>query len=73
MCFPLHCGLQHLILMRKRGCMKYKQSSKRAISNTSAKHVESNKVQRCMPMEHQNRLKAKLLISTKKSQVFVFI
>lgn len=72
-CFPLNCGLQHLILMRKWSCMKYKQSRRHRILNTLAKCVKSNKVQHFVPTEHQNRLKAKLLISTKKSQVFVFI
>lgn len=59
--------------MRKHICMNYKQSRKHRISNTLAKCVKSNKVQHCMPIEHQNMLKAKLLISTKKLQVFVFI
>lgn len=60
-CFPSSC------LMRKHICMKYKQSRKHRISNTLVKCVKSNKLQ------HRNKLRAKLLISTKKLQVFVFI
>lgn len=72
-CFPHYYGLQHLILMRKWSCMKYKQGNRHRISNTFAKCVESQKMQDCVPMEHQNRLKANCFFQQKKSQVFVFI
>lgn len=59
-------------------CMKCKQSRKYWSSDALAKRVQGNKLQRCLPTEHQNKLRAKLLFQQKKPkerklQVFVFI